>query len=172
MKILFLLLCLPAFAIGETLQLDRYDQLKLAELLAQIPAEAKEEKSEKDDSSSGVLKRFMTFPKVDNGLRIFCEAHYYNDSPYVSSAACILEINPNGVSVEHSYDEYKIKIQDKRSASGLFRAIPHGLPRRELRSWERDAGINFKGNKGEIFRYYFSCAESECEVLVSEKGLI
>jgi len=165
-------MALSSFAIADTLKLDRYDKLKLAELLARIPAEAKYEKSEKDESSSGLLKKWMIFPKEEGlGLKIQCEAHYYNNSPYISSADCLLDVDPNGAGVEHNYDEYRIQIRDEIHIQGLLAAIPHGQPRRELRSWQRDVGINFKGRKSEIFRYYFSCLETECEVLISEKGL-
>jgi hypothetical protein len=170
-KILIVLFSFSAIVRAETLKLDNYDQLKLAELLARIPAEAKEEKAEKDESRPGLQKKIMAFPKEDIGLRILCEAQYYNNSPYISKAQCALEIDPNHRSIEHSYDEYRIKIADETSASGIFTSIPHGLPRRELRSWKRDVGTNFQGKKSEIFRYYFSCSKSECEVLISEKGL-
>lgn len=171
MKFLVLMFCLIAHAGADVLKLDRYDQLKLAELLARIPAEAKIEKSEKEDETSGLQKRFFTFPKEEMGFQIFCETHYYNNSPYVSSAQCLFEIDPNHHLIEHNYDEYRISLKDKAMASGLYQSIPHGQPRREIRSWQRDRGTNFEGIRSEIFRYYLSCLSESCELRISEQGL-
>lgn len=170
MKILCLLPLFFSLAHADTLRLDRYDQLKLAELLARLPETVKMENSEKDDSIPGLQKKYLSFPNAEADFRIFCESHYYNDSPYTSFAECLFEIDPNGRSIDHSYDEYRIQLKGEL-AKGLLKAIPHGQPRREIRSWQRDSGTNFKGQRSEIFRYYFSCGEADCEIYVSEKGL-
>lgn len=167
MKFFILFTLLSGNLLAETLLLDRYDQLKLAELLARIPNLAKHLEVEKGGEAE---KRFMTFPKAAKEFQIHCESTYYQDSPYASAAECRVDVDLNAKGIKRGYDELLIELSH-RNAEALFEAIPQGREKRELRSWQRDAGINFEGRRSEIFRYYISCLKDTCRIRVSEKGL-
>lgn len=173
MKVMILLLLLPAIASAESLKLARFDQLKLAELVARLPSSVRAITQEEVSHPAPGRRITSRLPIAEesSSFQIICHSTYFHDSPYASEADCSFEVNLSHKDLQSSYDELLVKIKNSALNEALYAGIPHGVPRREFRSFGKDKGTTFEGTSGQIFHYYLSCSEAQCILKVSEKNL-
>lgn len=171
MKILLLtLLSLVPFSLtyGETIDLNYDDQLRLADLLAKLPSNARWSKQETVDSPKSGVRMNYLFPKQDEAFKISCQNDYFNGSPYPSFVHCELSVDEHHPDLEMNYDQYRIMLDNRQQVSALYDAIPYGNPEKEFRSWGKQTGTDFSGKSGNILRYFFKCSMESCRILISK----
>ena len=148
------------------LVLEEFDQLKLAGLLEDLPAEFRDKIYE---------PRIITtlFPKngASSAFLITCRSEYYNESEYPSASRCEVKIDANHADMEKRHDEFRGTFKGHDWIAPLYGVIPYGKPRKEVYSFGRDNGIKFNGKKGRVFHYHFSCSTRDCVFDFSEKKM-
>lgn len=164
----FFLLTLSLPALGETLILKEFDQIKLGELLGRLPATVANKTNVPIPGplpSSYVTK--ITFPSRRQGFEVVCSKTYYNGSPYPSSSVCSVTTDPSHPNYSKSYDEIRFTVTDPILVKTIFLAIPYGDTFKEFYSWERNAGTDFEGQRRDIFHYRFECTLQSCVIRFS-----
>lgn len=163
---------LNQMAFASQVELEEFDQLKLAELLVKISPSLKVVKTTPLITPQAGTLVETRFPKAsDVPFSIKCQSSYFNHSPFASFAKCSLTVDVNHQETQKSYDELKITLKDKDTASSFFENIPHGKPRRDFRSHGKEWGTTSEGKGGFIFHYFFSCSTLECSLKLSNKVL-
>ena len=170
--LLIFALLLTTQVYASSIEMEKFDQLKLSELMMSLSVDHKEVKTTAI-SSPRVGTIFHTrFPKNSDGpVSIECQSTYFDGSRYASFGTCAIAVDINHQQLEKSYDELVIQFKDKELAEAMFKIIPHGIPRREFRSHGKAWGTNSAGMGGHIFHYYLSCSTLECSLKLSNKQL-
>lgn len=162
-----ILLTYSLSALGETLTLKEFDQIKLGELLGRIPATLVIKTNTPISGNIPGYVSKITFPNRSEGFQINCSKTYYNGSPYPSSTLCSVTIDPAHPQYSKSYDEIRFHVIEPDLVKAIFFSIPYGDTLKEYYSWERDAGSNFEGQRSDIFHYRFECTIQSCLVRFS-----
>lgn len=161
MKYLILAIFIPVLGNAVEIQLDAYDQDKLAVFLEKLPTSVKHRKSRKDTEADKTIVR-NEFPMGEYPFKITCESQYYKEAPLPSSNECKLELREAHPDLEKANDEFFFHLREQELATSLFSTIPFGKPEKEFRSVIMEKGISFEGEKTFIFTYYFKCTEADC----------
>lgn len=168
MRSLLALAVLTGWAQASVLEINAFDQEKLAQLLNRLP--------------QGVLHRTVTdapgvrtitnvFPRAPGPFQISCESPFYDGSPYPSTPVCEVAFDDNDRAIEKKYDEWRIQETDPEVIQALFAAIAPRGETRYYRSGYSDEGTNFEGRRTNIFHYLVSCTSSSCVYHFSEKKI-
>jgi hypothetical protein len=162
---------MSALMLVALIDLNWFDQEKLAQLVEHLPAHVRSRDEEVIMTPVRGVKVSSVFPDTANSsFQISCESFYYNDASYASSATCALSLDLDHRELIKKNDEIRVKIDDELAYS-LYGAIPYGRPEREFRSTHKETGTLFTGKKGNIFDYYFKCSEVNCLLRFSGKHL-
>jgi hypothetical protein len=166
--LLFLSLPSRAFVI----ELETFDQQKLADLVRRLPFELKHTSSTDLSLPTRGVNEKSKFPRTkEKGFQTTCESQTFGDSPVPSSATCTLIIDEDSEFVSTKNDEFRVQLDDEDLASALFDHISYGRPEKDFRSFGKRVGRSFNGKKTFIFDYRFSCSRTSCELFFSKLGL-
>lgn len=174
-RALFLTLTLlSSSAFSARIQLNNFDQLKLARFVESLPANIKDSKTLKaklPENGKVIVTRFPQKSVSSSGFFINCESSFYNQSPYATASTCELEVDLAHPEVKKSNDELRLNILQKDLVQGLYDSISYGKPRKEIRSYGKEWGTNFAGDWTYVFHYYLSCSTVDCQMTFSQKAL-
>ena len=150
-------------AFASNVQMEQFDQEKLADLLGRLPLTVRDRViTDITEPTTGVLVT-SDFPKnLEAGFKAHCESKYFNNSPYPSSSVCTMEIDEHHHLMDTKYDENRLVVEDEEIAKALFDNISYGLPEKDFRSFGKDHGTSFEGKYTYIFHYRMKCSEKSC----------
>jgi hypothetical protein len=142
----YLILALLSFAaLAAPIQVEKFDQSKLENLLKRIPNTL----VKTEDQTKFVRK---TYHYTADVFTIHCESDYYQGSPVASFIKCTTDVKDDSTKVNN---EYILEIKDPAVVAVLYPAIPDGKDVKKLYSTEK------VWNK---FRYSFVCQKESCKV--------
>ena len=172
MKLFISLFFIAGGAWASSVTLEEFDQLKLAEVVGEIPQTVRTRTITPVTAPVQGIEVESFFPKEAGAFQVHCKSLYYGDSPYISKAQCQLTVDMHHPDLEVGYDEIKISLKDPALVSALYEVIPYGRPEKEMYSYGRDQATNFEGNYTNVFHYRFHCLKESCVIRLSHKKLI
>ncbi|GEM_PF-2169054 len=172
MKSFIILFLFTINGFAASITLEEFDQLKLAEIVGEIPITLRERTTTPITiPKEGIVVESM-FPKAAAPFKIHCKSRYFGGSNYISSAECRLTVDLDHPEVDVFYDEVKISLKDAKLVEALFKVIPYGDPQKEMYSYGRDSGTTFEGNAANVFHYRFHCLKTSCDIRLSNIKLV
>jgi hypothetical protein len=171
--LLIIFLSLPHITFSHEIKLSEFDQSHLSALISRLPTVLIYTHTEKIKIPVDGKKVITSLRPFDTGLTFKCWNDFYNESPWPSFGGCQVLIDLTHPTTQLNHDVITIFIHDQYLAQSLFHAIPYGKPKKEFFSFERDSGTDSSGAKSNnIFHFYFSCTQQECEILLSSKNIL
>lgn len=157
-----------ASAEAARLEINEFDQEKLALLMNRLPSTVLDRKVSTRD---GVRSIRNIFPKTEGAFRIECESSFHDGSPVPSNPACAVTFDIHHPELLKNYDEWRIEEKDSAVAPVLFEAISPRGESRFFRSGYHDEGTDFSGRRTTIFHYLIQCTKTACLYRFSEKRI-
>ncbi len=173
MKTLFIICAILSLnATASTINLQPFDQRKLAILMSKMSSDEKSFESVEVTSPASGKKNTVTFP-ASGPFRIKCTNVYYLNSPFSTDGTCKVSIDMKGHGVSQKNDEIRFITSDSEVVTSFYKAIPYSKSDKDFRGWERDDGSrDFDGIKTSLFHFVINCTKSRCTFRFSAKNLV